>query len=773
MNITGISNRILILVSIFIIFNSPSTAQIGIGEWRDHFSYSRCNFVALANNKVYGATKYALFSFDIENNDIGKLSRTNGLSDVGISAIRYSKEYDLLVVAYENANIDLVFGNLIINLNDIKNKSIQGLKRINHIEFKDELAYLSCGFGIVVIDILKKEIKDTYYIGDNASSVEVLGITFSQDLIYAATASGVYTANLNDNLIDYNNWEKDISLELPEGKYPAVLSFGSEILLQLTNTLNGTSIIYRKNGTQWERVYDYNTSIKNLNISNNLLTIVEPDKIIVLNENFTENEVISSYVSGNSQPAFCEIDNMGNKYIADLASGLVYGSNGNFNSLSPNGPFTNNAFDMDARDGRLWVAGGGRNSTWGSLYQYCEAYSFIDNRWRSKILWDSEARDFVKILVNPFNSNEVFAASWSHGVFVFNNNELTTTYNQTNSSLQFNNSSGNVIQIGGIAIDDYQNLYITNSDVDAPISVRTYDGSWYSYDYTGIRGKGNIGEIITTQYGHKWVQIGRGGGLFAFDDNYTPDDMSDDRSTLFKNRDVNNQLLSNEIYAIAEDKDGVIWVGTDEGVLTYYNPQNVFSGENFYADRIKVVDTKTDTVVQYLLAKEKITAIAIDGANRKWFGTESSGVFLMSEDGQEEIFHFNSESSKLPSNKINSIAINDKNGEVFFGTDVGIVSFKGTATEGDDNYSDAYVYPNPVRENYDGPITITGLAENVNVKVTDITGQLVYETTAFGGQAIWNGKNYLGNKVNTGVYLIFCTDDLGEKTKVLKLLVIK
>ncbi len=200
--------------------------------------------------------------------------------------------------------------------------------------------------------------------------------------------------------------------------------------------------------------------------------------------------------------------------------------------------------------------------------------------------------------------------------------------------------------------------------------------------------------------------------------------------------------------------------------------QKVFSGKNFYADRIKVVDNSTDTLVQYLLAKEKITAIAIDGANRKWFGTENSGVFLMSEDGREEILHFTAENSKLISNSINSIAVQENTGEVFFGTSEGIVSFKGTSTKGKESFAGAYIYPNPVRETYSGNITITGLVNNVNVKITDISGQLVYETTALGGQAIWNGKNYSGKRVNTGVYLVFCTDEQGEKTKVLKLLVI-
>lgn len=762
---------LLITFFVFSFVQTKMVAQTAIGTWRDHFSYYRGISVEKANNKVFCATPSALFHYNLDDNSVEKLSITNGLSDIGPCAMAFNTENNLLLVAYENANIDFIQGNTISNLSDIKNKAIQGNKKINHIEFNGNLAYLACGFGIVVIDIEKREVSETYYIGPDASNIEVYSIAFDNNNIYAATASGLYFANKADaNLADYNNWEKDNNLIKPDGKYTSVINFESQILATYLNNAEDSSIIYRQNGQIWDEVYNEGTVIKNISQENGLLFISEPDKVKILNANLTISEVITEYSFGAVRANDCTKDGQGNIYLADRDFGLVIYNNNSYRSVVPNGPFNNDAFDVAADNNMVWVAGGGRTSAWGNMFKNTEAYLFSNESWKSFILLDPSVLDFVKILINPQNPQQIFAASWGGGILVYENNKHTATYDVSNSSLQSIIAGDVFVRIGGLALDESQNLYATNSGVGAPISIKTADDDWYSYNYPSISGYEAVGEIIITQYGHKWIQLGRGGGLFAFDDNSTPDDMEDDQYRKFSIFDENGHVETNEVLSLIEDEEGVIWVGTDQGVFTYYNPQNVFSGENFYADRLKVV--AKDSVVQYLLAKERVTAMAIDGANRKWFGTESSGAFLMSADGQTEIFHFNTENSKLISNSINSIAVDGKTGEVFFATSEGMVSFKGTATKGDASFSGAYVYPNPVREDYDGPITITGLAPNVNVKVTDISGQLVYETTAFGGQAIWDGKNFSGRKVNTGVYLVFCTDDEGDNKKILKLLVI-
>jgi hypothetical protein len=226
----------------------------------------------------------------------------------------------------------------------------------------------------------------------------------------------------------------------------------------------------------------------------------------------------------------------------------------------------------------------------------------------------------------------------------------------------------------------------------------------------------------------------------------------------------------NDVYSIAEDKEGAIWIGTSKGVALYSNPSRIWDSETMYATQPSL--DLNDGVYHPLLATETVTAIAVDGANRKWFGTKESGVFLISENGEKEVLHFTEDNSPLLSDEINAIAINQKSGEVFFGTDKGLVSYQGDAISGKSTYDNVYVYPNPVRETYDGPITVTGLIENSDIKITDISGNLVFKTTSLGGQAVWDGTNLNGNRVKTGVYLVFCNDEFGEETHITKLLFI-
>ena len=354
-------------------------------------------------------------------------------------------------------------------------------------------------------------------------------------------------------------------------------------------------------------------------------------------------------------------------------------------------------------------------------------------------------------------------------MFEFNNNKLTDIYNSSNSTIQSPPDFPDMFRIGGLVFDRYNNLWMTNSHAQKAISIKSPDGSWNSLEFPGINSDNIILEdIIITQNNHKWLIVD-GEGIFVFDEKNTFTDPNDDEYKKFSIIDENNQTITNEVYSVTEDIRGNIWAGTDKGVVVYYNPENVFSGNNFFAHR--PIISKNDDIA-YLLEKEKITSIVIDGANRKWIGTENAGVSLISEDGTEEIYNFTSENSPLISNYITSIVIDNKTGEVFLGTDKGIMSYKSNATKADDNFKNVYVYPNPIRNNFEGEITISGLLYETNIKISDIEGNILYETTSNGGQATWNGKNSNGKRVSTGVYLVFCSSKDGKKSHVTKLLFI-
>jgi len=222
---------------------------------------------------------------------------------------------------------------------------------------------------------------------------------------------------------------------------------------------------------------------------------------------------------------------------------------------------------------------------------------------------------------------------------------------------------------------------------------------------------------------------------------------------------------------MAQDKNGVIWVGTDIGPFLYSNLTNVFNSD-YTCSRVKIPRNDSTNLADYLLVSENIQAIAIDGANRKWIGTKSSGVYLMSENGQQTIQHFTVSNSPLLSNNIMSLAINPLTGEVFFGTDQGIVSYQSDASEAGNTFGDVYAYPNPVRQGFTGVITITGLIDKTQVKISDINGHLVCETVSNGSIATWDGKDVHGRKVSTGIYLAICVNTDGTQSTITKILII-
>lgn len=745
-------------------------SQIAIGEWRDHLPYMHAKKVAFSENNIFCATRQSVFIYNKPGNYINKLSRVEGLSDIGISSLNFSGELNLLLIAYENSNLDIVQDDKIVNLSDIKRKQLPGLKVINNILFAGEYAYLSCGFGIVVVDLDKQEIKDTYYIGNESARINVFDMAFDGTYLYAATEKGVFRAPYGDpGLFFYATWE-NISKTFNGNVYNQIVSFRNKIFINQTNSNTDTDSIFILNGTT-RLMFNFKPGIKNYSLrSGPDYLVISSDKILrIFDDELNLIREIDHYGYGEPSAMDAIIDMDGTIWIADQNSGLVKSRGEFFDGIFPNGPYTSGAFDLAADNGTVCVAGGGIDASWSGVYKNGEIFIFQDEQWES--ILNYSVHDAVNILVDPANSARLYVGTWGNGLLIYENGEIIDQYSESNSSLESMIPGEPYVRIGGIGFDKDHNLWITNSGVNNPVSVMTNNGNWISFPYGNHINSSLQGNILITEYGHKWIILPKGNGLFAFDEKGTFENTNDDDWRKFSVKDTEGESF-NHIFSLAEDIDGNIWVGTDHGPLVYYSPENVFSENSFEAQRIKIPRDDGSGLADYVLGTETITAIEVDGANRKWIGTENAGVFLLSEDGTKQIYNFNSNNSPLLSNRITSIALDHTTGEVFFGTDKGVISFRSTSTSGRDDFNEVYVFPNPVRENYNGSITISRLVSNVNVKITDISGNLVFETTALGGQAIWDGKNLNGERVQTGVYLVFCSNEDGTNTFVTKLLFI-
>jgi hypothetical protein len=781
---------VFLFFTVLLFSNAIIAQDIAIGQWEEHLSYKNAQAVSEGNGKVYCASKSGVFIFNKGDNSMERLSKVNGLSDVEATVVNFNKSDNKLFIAYKNSNIDIIQNGLITNIPDIKNKSLIGNKSINNAYCLNQYAYLACGFGIVVLDMDRNEVHDTYYIGPGGASINVRDITTDGTNIYAATDAGIYVASLScPNLADYSFWHliTGPGTGSPNGIYNVIASFKGKIYTNLSKFLmSGTlatsfiDTMYVYNGTSWSHFFQpFGYTIKSLKSFGNRLVEVEAGRIWLydstrLASNSSLNVVFSYFGSG----VFANqavVDNTDCLWSADANYGLVKSTITGANSFYfPNGPSSANVNDIKIADGNLWVAPGGVDNSWGGLFNTDGISSYINGNWStvkgnySPVVNTDTVFDILSIAINPLNKNIVYAGSWSNGLLEIVNGRPTKLYNQTNSTLT--NYFG-YCHVGGMAFDGSNNLWVTNSNV-GKLLVQGTSGSWSALDFTHVPGVGanNIGNMIVDKNNQKWAILTRGGGILVYKGGPT-----DPVSTTGANAKVltavvgSGALPSTNVFCLAEDANGEIWVGTDQGIAVFYSPENIFSGGNYDAQQILL---EQDGHVQILLLTELVQAIAVDDDNRKWIATANSGVFLMSADGTQQIYHFDVDNSPLFSNNVNSIAINHATGEVYFGTAKGIISYRGTSTQGLDDFTNVYAFPNPVKHDYNGPIAIKGLVSNSILKITDITGKLVYSVQSEGGQAIWYGTNFNGDRVSTGVYMVFCSSQDGTKKAVTKILVI-
>lgn len=743
--------------------------QIPVGSWRGHFPYKSGIKVAEAGNRTYCAIKQGLFYFDHQDNSLSTLTKINGLSDIGVNALGFSFENKVLIVGYENGNIDLVFSKSIVNISDIKRKQITGRKSINNLLFIDNKAYLACGFGIVVINLDRNEIAGTYLIGPGGGFLEIFDVETDGTFLYAATAEGIYYAGLNSpNLADFASWSKINSLPNSDAVYKFVKWFGGKLYAVEGKQTGNESIIILE-GAFWQTFLTVEGKVRSLKVSENNLLAVDEKKIFGFNSSGNMVLNISDYGFAMPNPMDAAFSSDQTLWIADNFNGLVRRKASNFSSMAPNGPVSGKSFHLSTGPNTLYLSAGGYDVARVNLYNNGEFSLFEEENWVSVL--EMDVRDIVRILPHPREKDKSFAATWGHGILEYNKYFVVNEFNPLNSTLE-TIIPGDYCRIAGMAFDKDENLWVTNSTVPNPVSVRKKDGSWKSFPYSGIINHHTMGDIIYTQYGHHWVLLPRGGGLFAFDVNGTIDNTNDDRTKKFAIFDESGALITNEVYSFAEDENGSMWVGTNDGIVVYYSPQNVFNDQGFYARKI-IVPGPNPGEGAYLLANETVTSIFVDGGNRKWVGTEKAGVFLLSADGTKQLKHFTSRNSPLISDNITSVAVQPKTGEVFIATTEGLVSYRADATQGQNSFRNVRVFPNPVRPEYDGLISVTGLMDETIVKITDINGNLVYETNSIGGQATWDGRIRKGRRASTGVYLIFLSNRDGSETHVAKLLFIR
>lgn len=756
-------------------------AQKSVGEWNTYLAYYTTTKITEGNNHVYAVADGSLYSYNKEDNSITHYSRQTGLSDNDIDHIIFNSEVNTLLITYSNGNIDLLGENGVYNLSYLLDNSSVTNKTINNIYLYKEFAYLSTDFGIIVLNMNKKEVKDTYKLNKVIYSVAI-----NNDHIYAASATGLIYASLDSNLLDYNEWSTYTlsSSEFDIDSISQICFFQNNLCLFVNQNTKNKRGIYHQQADGTVRSLLKNDDLKDMVLQNNkLMSYTNSDLYIY--SSLTDKDVVNVGIINN----VTSLKNPNTFWIASGSNGIkgIQKKNNNYEVVLSNTnndteyPKRNYNYFMTTHENKLLVIGGGRwtdrSGRPGTFMEYEDGkwYNFDENEINKKFryFWD-----YTGIAVDPKDPEHYFISSYGEGIAELKYKEAIQLYTYKNSALDTVVGNGlnpfDYTRIGGITFDKAGNLWATNCEVSKVLKVLKTDGTWASFKFNDFMNVRMADKITITSDNRKWINVpyGNESGILIFDDNGTIDDTNDDEHRYIKSfSDINGTIDASGYFCITEDKNGQVWIGTNRGPIYCANPKAKL--EEIRCSRVIRPADEINDVPYNFLDGEQINAIAVDGGNRKWIATQSSGVFLVSEDGMETIENFTTTNSPLPSNQINSLAINQLTGEVFIGTEKGLVSYMGDATEGKEDYSDVYAYPNPVRPEHNDHVTIVGLMNDSNVKITDLKGNIIYQGKSAGGTFTWDCRSRKGGRVATGVYLVFSATPEAKESVVTKIMVVK
>ncbi|NHM03537.1 type IX secretion system anionic LPS delivery protein PorZ [Flavobacterium celericrescens] len=759
------------IIWIYLIFVSQLFfAQQNNQLWKGYFSYNEIVDVESATDKVFAATQNAVFSKALLSSDLTIYNSINGLKPESITTIHHSELTNKTFVGNTNGLLLIINsdGSITTKVDIINEVPVPpNKKKINDFYEHNGRLYISTDYGISVVDVATSEFIITYFIGTSGEETQVLQTTVLGNEIYAVTRDfGIRKGNLtNPNLYDFSQWQT-----FDGGYWSGIVTFNNELIGMNTNART-----YRYNGTVFQEILNHIQAGLKIKTNGTELIVTTSNHVYVLNQTFTQLANITSIPNFNA--VFTAATVVGTKlYIGTEKDGLFSTDITNptvFENMSPNGPVRNYIFRVKKALNYLWAVYGDYTRQYNPypLEEYGISKYSKDDGWELIPYNDIfQAKSICDLVINPNNQTQIYATSYFSGLLKIQGGTIEL-FNQANTGpngleslvLTPPNPTYIDVRVNSPAFDKDGNLWMTNAFVERAIKVLNANGQWQSYSLDGIAptvATGRYGPMAIDKNKTKWIPS-INDGLIAFNENYN-------NKFIVLNSTTGN-LPDNDVRCVAVDNRNQLWIGTYSG-LRVVSVDRFITETELTANSIIIQE---GDLAQELFYQQTILDIAVDGANRKWVSIADGGVFLVSANGQQTNYQFTKNNSPLPSNNINDIEIDGVSGEVFFATDKGMVSFLGTSTKPSDDLANVYVYPNPVRPEFLGTVKISGLTDKANVKITDIEGNLVHETTTSGGTIEWDTTAFGKYKVASGVYMIFVASEDGMDSTVKKVMIIR
>lgn len=738
--------------------------------WKGYFSYNEIVDVDSGTDAVFAATQNAVFSKAITSSDLKIFNSINGLKPESITTIHHSQTDNKTFAGNTNGLLLIINsdGSVSTKVDIINEVPVPpNKKKINDFYEHEGKLYIATDYGISVMDVATSEFIITYFIGTSGEETEVLQTTVLNNQIYAVTRNfGIRKGDLaNPNLYDFSQWQT-----FDAGFWGGIVTFNNQLV-----AMNSDSRTYRYTGSAFQQVLNQNQAGLKIKTNGSELIVTTQNHVYVLNQAYSQIAHITQIPNYTSVFKAATVVS-GIIYIGTEKDGLFSTALTNpttFEAMSPNGPIRNYIFRVKKAPNYLWAVYG----DYTRLYDPYPLDAFGISKYSNDFGWELipnsdlfQAKSICDIVINPNNGNQVYATSYFSGLLKIEGDNIEL-FNNTNTgpngleSISTGNPNYVDIRVNSPAFDRNGNLWMTNvTNTGNYKSIKTLqtNGQWQSYGIADVTtdGFGRFGPMAVDKNRTKWVPS-INDGLIAFNENYN--------NKFIVISTTNGNLPDNDVRCVAVDNRNQLWIGTYAGLRTV-SVDRFISSDELTTNAIIIQE---GDLAQELFYQQTILDIAVDGANRKWVSIADGGVFLVSSDGQETIYRFTKNNSPLPSDNINDIEIDGVSGEVFFATDKGMVSFLGTSTKPSDSLSDVFVYPNPVRPNFVGTVKISGLTDKANVKITDIEGNLVYETTAAGGTIEWDTKAFGKYKVASGVYMIFVASEDATDSTVKKVMIIR